>query len=365
MRISLAEVTDVTNISTSFKFKARISCLGNVELDVWYTSPYFGNKGAGFVFIPSEGQSILVLQPEGEEEFYYIGTVLEESAAELVDDPIIPVEENIPPNERVDSHMYSARGKPQRLLFKDPFGNKLLLSQEYNDSYFNLKNELKSSVGKQVSLVDTPGIDSLIIKNQHGDGFVITSSPTSQDPSRSIRSYAHISQEHRTALGRYLVHLGDGRDITIVNTSTGQYKEAGDEDDLRYGNINLESRNKDINIYSRASKNLGKIHIECTDPNSSQIIQVRTRSGDSTIRVDSNNKIEIRSANDLHIEVGGNLNLRVGGKLSIEAGGRIDMKTSGQFNLDGATIDLNSQQADPDTPTMNPVESSYPNRVQS
>jgi hypothetical protein len=360
MKVSIAEVVNVDQISTTFKFLARVQILGNQNREISYTSPYFGNGGSGFVALPTVGQTILVVQPEDRETFYYIGSVLEDLTDET-DNPIVLSEELKSPSDKVDDQVYKARGVPQRLVFKDPLGNKVVLSNEYNPEYYNTKLQLKSVAGKELSLIDSPLVNSVILKNEHGDGITITSSDTVVDGPRLLKTYANKGQEHRSSNGRYLVHLLDGLELTIANTSTGINKEPAND---LYGNVNIESRNKDVNIYSR-SQSTGKIHIECTEQNASQVIQIRTRANTSVVRVDSEGKIEIRSGNNLDIVVGGDLNLKIGGKLSIDAGGGIDMQSGGEINLDGASIDLNSGLASPNAPSIASIDSAYPIQVET
>lgn len=45
MKVSIAEVVNVDQISTTFKFLARVQILGNQNREIAYTSPYFGNGG--------------------------------------------------------------------------------------------------------------------------------------------------------------------------------------------------------------------------------------------------------------------------------------------------------------------------------
>jgi hypothetical protein len=360
MIISEAEVTSVEQISTTFKFKAKVRALGNSNKDINYMSPYFGHGGAGFVALPTVGQTILVVQPDTTDEFYYLGSVLRE-LGDSVDNPNILKDDLVSPSDSVDDQAYKARGVPQRLIIKDALGNKIALSNEYNPDYYNVKTQVKSVVGKQFQAVDSPLINSVFLKNEHGDGVTITSTANAVDGARLLKTYANMGQEHRASKGRILMHLLDGRDFTLVNTSTGQNKEFGND---LYGNINIESRNKDVNIYSR-SQTTGKIHIECTEPESNQTIQIRTLSGQSVIRISSNGKIELQSGGNLDINVGGDLRLNVGGKLNINAGNGIDMLSSAAINIDGSTIDLNSGTSNPEEPDINPADSAYPIKVET
>ena len=77
MLISTAEVTKTEQVSDGLRFFARIVCLGNEEREVIYASPYFGAGHSGFVALPHVGQKIVVVQPQDDEFFYYIGSFIE------------------------------------------------------------------------------------------------------------------------------------------------------------------------------------------------------------------------------------------------------------------------------------------------
>lgn len=355
MLISTAEVTKTEQVSDGLRFFARIVCLGNEEREVIYASPYFGTGHSGFVALPHVGQKIVVVQPQDDEFFYYIGSFIE-PPQDLSTEGDNLKDSDTDPVDNLDKQIYKARGVPQRLLLKDSKGNQIVLSDEYNPTYFNLKMLLKSFTGKILGFVDSPLIASIYLKNDHGDGITITSEPNVVDAARQIKSIAHTTQEHIARHGRYLVVVNEGREITICNRSTGMYKEP---DSNRYGNVNLESYYKDINLYARSNLT-GKIHIECTNPEAEeQVIQIKTTANNSVVRISSTGKIEITSNSDLDINTNGNFNINCAGSFSVNSGGGMEFKGGGNINLDGPEIHLNSGQAAPISPSIGNTESDY------
>jgi hypothetical protein len=353
--ISIAEVTRTEQVSTGIRFFAHITSLGNEEREIVYVSPFFGAGHSGFVALPSIGQKIVVVRPQDDEFFYYLGSFIE-PPKDLTDSGDEFTEEKNDPVDNLDSQLYKARGVPQRTFLKDSKGNKIVLSDEYNSSYFNLKLQLQSFTGKLLGMIDSPLIASIFLKNDHGDGITITSEPNAVDAARQIKSIAHTTQEHIARHGRYLVVVNDGRELTLCNRSTGAYKESGSN---RYGNVNLESYNKDINLYARSSK-VGKIHIECTDSGADeQVVQIKTTANNSVVRISSNGKIEITTNGDLDINANQNININCGGSFSVNAGAAIQLKASSPINLDGSQIHLNSGLASPTAPQIGDTESDY------
>jgi hypothetical protein len=353
--ISIAEVTRTEQISDGIRFFAHINSLGNEEKEIIYVSPFLGAGHGGFVAIPSPGQKIVVVRPNDDEFFYYLGSFLEppknlssenDELKKELEDPV----------ENLDSQLYKARGIPQRTFWKDSKGNKIVLSDEYNPEYFNLKIALTSFTGKLLGFIDSPLIASIFMKNDHGDGITITSESNVVDAGREIKSVAHTNQEHFVRHGDYLVVVNDGREIKLCNRSSGAYKEPNSN---RYGNINLESYNKDINLFAR-SEQIGKIHIECTNSNADeQIVQIKTTSNNSVVRISSSGKIEITTNGDLDINADQNINLNCGGSFSVNAGAGIELKASSNVNLDGSQIHLNSNRASPISPQIGTTESDY------
>jgi len=353
--ISVAEVTRTEQISDGIRFFAHIQSLGNEEKEIIYVSPFFGAGHSGFVALPSVGQKIVVVRPEDDEFFYYIGSFIE-PPKNLTDEGSELKAEKEDPIENLDDQLYKARGIPQRTFWKDSKGNKIILSDEYNPTYFNLKIHLQSFTGKLLGLIDSPLIASIFLKNDHGDGITITSEPNVVDAARQIKSIAHTTQEHIARHGRYLVVVNDGRELTLCNRSTGAFKEPNSN---RYGNINLESYNKDINLYARSGQR-GKIHIECTDSGANeQVIQIKTTANNSVVRISSTGKIEITTEGDLDINANQNININCGGSFSVNAGAGMEFKAGSAINVDGSQVYLNSNRAAPTAPQIGNTESDY------
>jgi len=135
----------------------------------------------------------------------------------------------------------------------------------------------------------------------------------------------------------------DGRDLQLINNSTGSNKGVANPE--AYGNVNLQSKNRDVNLFTKSG--IGRIFIECLNPNgSSEIIQLKTN-GNGTIRLIAT-KVEITAdklgvdANTIDLQAAGDINLGAGGNVSIQAGGNV--------NADGSLINLNSGASSPPNP---------------
>lgn len=257
-------------------------------IPVIYVTPYGGNGTHGLFAIPEIGTQILIAQPEGSTMWFYLGSIVKantdvlKAEGELKDSPG-QNSHNLLPDDRI----YNGLGIPQRIGMKSPLGNSLILSDDIGENYQNVYTKLKSPKGKTLVLNDSNQIDSVIIRNEHGDHIKIssTSVPANGQAARMIEiecigPVRLISHESSVDL-----RVVDGREINIENTSTGSKKNPGNPNG--FGNINITSEYKDINL-----KVKGK------DGN----INIKSEGANSKVKVESQGTLDINVTQDVNIE---------------------------------------------------------------
>jgi hypothetical protein len=191
-----------------------------------------------------------------------------------------------------DKRVYSAKKIPQRLVFKSPRGNSLVLSDEHNAGYFNITAELKSGSGKGLKLIDSPFVDSVILENEHGDRVMITSKPDAMGHN-SINVEAKGSVNIISREGAINLQVVDGKEINITNTSTGS-KRTGPNDPTP-GNINITSQNNDVNVTVKSDT--GAIYLQAKGDNGHIVLDSK-----GSVEVKGDKGVNIESAGDVKIK---------------------------------------------------------------
>ena len=261
---------------------------------VWvkYTTPYLAGRHGGFIAIPEIGSQVLICKPDNSEDWFYFGSVANPQIGEALGagyETILPrnKEEGLP-----DPQIYKARGVPQRTVYSSAKGNKVVLSDEYAQDYSNLYAKIESSSGKVLILADSPNagtgagdyVDAIILRNEVGDRIKISMSQNGTSAARSIEIEANgpiniISKESELKL-----HVVDGKEINILNESTGSRRIG--LNDPTPGNINITSKNSDINITTN-SKN--------------GVIRLEAKGSDGHIVLDSKGTVQIHGAKGVDI----------------------------------------------------------------
>lgn len=371
MRICEAIVKNTEKISSTFQFLAQIKNDDAKLVFINYVSPHFGSGGSGFVAIPPVDQTILVVQPEDSMDWYYIGSYLVPpiTLAPDADAPKEAVKEA--PCDSIDPTIYKASGVPKKIVMKDELGNMVSLNHSMGKEYMKSGVEIKSSTGKHLTFEDTYNVSRISLQDRKENGIVITSNDNNVDAGGTLKSFAVMTQEHRAGSGDFIIHLQDGRDVKIVNTSTQINSSVIDPLGVQAGNVNVESLNGGVNIYSRAnwdgvpgSPGTGKISLECIhtlNPAAAQLIQLLTSTPNSSIALISAGNISILGALGVNITSPVSVNIESTGKINLNAQVGIDIKSNGPINIDGATVNLNSGLAVP-PPVIPPIPSppNYP-----
>ena len=353
-KIVVAEVINTLDLTQNGQFLARVGSDSNAEVVVNYTSPYASNSQGAFVAIPEMSAEILICQPEGSTGWYYIGATFTPESKEATG----PQVKTPKPLKRAAPLTYRARGIPMAMSWTGPQGGGLKISEEYTPKFFNNKIELKSSIGKKVMLSDAPGQDYILLDSGNGASIALTDTPQNQMfPARSIQVKSIGPQKYINTESQTDIIVVDGRELQVLNNSTGS-NAPEDEPDLA-GNVNIQSKWKDVNVFTQAEK--GRIFIECLNTDGAdQVIEIQTHGSNGAIRIKTNGKVDIH-AKDIGVEATGDINVKAAGAINMEAGASINLKSSSNINADGQEVHLNGGQARNATPSIGDAESYYGN----
>ena len=357
LMISLAEVRDRGDATMNGRFKAKVFSLNDAEVDVYYVSPYATNTNGGFVAIPEEGVEILVCSPQGSTSWYYLGSTFSPEPAQVTGSKIPDSE--VLPIGRIDENNYKARGVPMRMNLKSINGAGLTISEEYNPKFINKKTELKSTVNKTLTLNDSPAIDSVIMDSGNGSKITLSDNPSNQSiPARAIQVETVGPQKYINTESQTDIVVVDGRELQVINNSTGSNAPSGSPD--LAGNVNLQSKWKDVNVFTQAEQ--GRIFIECLNTNgNNQVIEIQTNGSNGAIRIKTNGKVDI-AAENIGINANSNIDIKAGGNINMQSGGTTNIKAGGNVNADGAQVQLNGGLASNADPGIGNSESYYGNK---
>lgn len=351
----------VTNANTipDGVFHAIFEEISDIPQRCFMTSPYFRLNGGGMMAVPEDGDQILALLDGDTGEIYYQSTIVGISPDSL--------EGGIKDFSLLPESSYNKGGKPVKVTYQNAVGDGLEITRNYDPT----PNEkvvhsvaLKSKKGKRISLDDSPDIEAVIVRNQHGDGMTIRGDETDAFAERTIDVKSNGSQNYTCFEGQLELRVVNGRDIIIENNSTGSMSQTpspefwpnpGDPP-KRFGGIYLRSENGDVSISTQADE--GKLFL--VTPN-------------ARIQIDDKGNVQI-SANSLEINSAGDISMKAGGDIKME-GANVDINSSGVANLfgtnelniasissntniDGLAVNLNSKLAIPSKPE--PLELTEP-----
>lgn len=341
MQVYKAQVVNTQDLSYQGRITVYCKDISDQPFEVVYVSPVSYGHSGGFVAIPEEGVEVLIVKTSGsDKDWYYMGSIF--APKEGVDETGTVFEDakKILP----DDEIYRARGKPQRITLKDQKGNQIVLSSSYNKDFFNIKAEMKSSLGKRLSLIDSPNLDCIYLKNEHGDGIKITAGPSMSSAARSVEVESEGPQKYICRNSDMDLLVKEGRELNIFNESTGLNKDPLLP--LRVGNVNIKSKFNDVNIW--AENENGSVFIDAIG--SDGLVQIDS-GGKITIYSDGN--VEVRAGGDMGFKAEGNIfldadnnvDINAGGSVNISSGGLASMEAGGNVALDGSQVHLNSGQA--------------------
>lgn len=318
----------------------------NEQIDVTYTSPYFSTYGTGFFAIPEIGQKILIVLDDDTGEYFYVSTILSKTSA-------VGADSVSKANERPDLFVaerkaYTPSGMPGSMFFKNQKGAGLKITNYYAKNEPIVNNvELKSAQGNRLVLGDSPDSNGINLLNSHGDGVTITGSKNSAFGGQTIQIKSLNSHRCVVQHGEYSVTVNNGRDITIRNNSIGTHSyyfpnpldpALQSNPLLQFGNINLVSKWRDINIYTDnpaflppgfpsniyISTNKGLIQLKATG-------DVNVYSNLGKVTVQGNLGLDL-------IATTGDINLHaVAGNVNIKSNLNVNIAATSNLNAEGLT----------------------------
>jgi hypothetical protein len=282
---------------------------------VIYTSPYFTRNETGIITIPPLESEILAFYDEDTNDYYYISTI--------VSDPKwTGIKQNNNEKPLIEKYVYNSECRPQTMTFKDNKNAGLKIVNDFTKgSMPNNYVSLKSTQGHILKLSDTPIKDCIILRNKDGDGITITANKNAAYPSNSIDIKSKGNYRCVSYFGEIYMGLVEGRDISIVNNSAGYNAFPIPQ----FGNVNLVSKWKDINIYSEGPT--GNVLISTA----LGVIQLKSRE----INV-YGASVNVNSATNVNLKaVAGNINLDAGGQINLTSALGVNITTLGVATVAG------------------------------
>jgi hypothetical protein len=274
------------------------------------TSPYFVRYELGGVLtVPPVGSEVILFYDEELNKYYYVSTIVYHELWNKSEKPN--------PNKKplIEKDFYNSKCRPQKMYFKDDRGAGLKIENQFTDEKEPILNEvsLNSVQGHVLRLSDSFQRDCVILRNKDGDGITITANKNLVHPSNSIEIKSKGNYRCVSLFGEIYMGLVEGRDISIVNNSAGYNANPLPQ----FGNVNLVSKWKDINIYSEGptgnvliSTALGVIQLKSNEINVYG----------TTVNVNSVSSINIKSvAGNINLDSGGDINLKSARGINITA----------------------------------------------
>lgn len=316
MKLLKGMVIGNKDLSRSGKFQVALQHYPDVQVDVTYTSPFYLVHQGGFFAIPPMGSEVLIIEDHDLNQYFYLSTIVDynvlngKEQAEV--EPLI--------NE---TKMYTPGGSPRAITIKNSKGAGLKISNYFNDGTEPLHNKvvLETPQGSKLSLEDNPNRKQILLRNESGDGITITSTPNAIHSGGSMELKTRGSQRFYAGTGEMRFTLTDGRDIYIENKSTG--KNSGDSS--QSGNVNITSKNRDINITCEATQE--------TSLNSGNIF-IHTEEG--VIQISSGGGIKIFAEGNVEIKSNGSINMEAAQHINLKAGGNVDIRSANSSTLIGS-----------------------------
>jgi hypothetical protein len=382
MLISLAEVRSTFDPKRNNAFLCKIQSLGDAEKSVKWTSPYAtGGNGTLTTPPPPPGTMILVTQPDGCGDWYYMASTFSE-------EPTIAESEQVgseggtgegtmkgvkvsPAQRNENQERYSqSTGRPETITIKGDSGAGMDVTNLRSKKAQHLGVRLFTERGKVISMNDAPNVDTIKISTSHGskneEGIcTLTLGDACDHPNNLAQPY--FATLLTTGFQNFWciesgidMRVLDGLECDIRNGSFGTNKNPDEPD--KWGNVTVQSDFKDVNIFAQDSTGEGaRIFIEClNEDGSNQVIQIQTNGEGGAIRIKTKGKVDIEAEN-IGINAENQIDIKAGGNISLQAGGEFSIKADGNIAADGSEVHLNSGLSLPATPDIGNDESYYEN----
>lgn len=307
--IHLARVTDTAYFGGT-KFQAeKVSrkADGGLEvlskpLNVSYTTPFWSPAEGGFYGVPKEGCLVLISKVENG-GYYFLKAVVDYPSLHAYNRKVI-----------------NSEGFPTSLHFKGDLGCGLEVTEHFTKKDHNIRTSLVTGGGKKVELIDSVGIDCINIDNGMGDFIKLTRKPQTGilSGARSLLARVWGSISFVAQMGGIFLHVIEGGNIDLINNSKGE-KASSPSNAKRHGNVNLQSKHADVNLYTKGKE--GRIFIECLNKASGEknVIQFKTHGSKSIIRLESAGSLELVAAENINMNAGGQVLIN-GASIDLQGG---------------------------------------------
>lgn len=313
-----------------------------LPIKVKYTSPNHQRYFYGFFALPALGSEILIAYDKERQEYYYLSTIVDYAP----DLGKISKNSNSDPADLYSAYKnFDTNGNPTAMFLKNQKGAGLQIQNYFADGEITNEVRLKSSSNSELILSDTPGSKCVTLKNSDGDNITIggeIDTPFRLGPPHIARGIVFNSlntQQFLVGTGAYEVRVTDGTDVTLTNLSRGNNKAyvppnltppEGTNPNLQFGNINLITKFRDINIFTdnpAASAIDSNIYI------STQNGMVQINSG-GDVKIFSQGKVTIQATEGLDLQT-------LTGDINIEAKtGNVNIKSTGDTNLNSTAFNV-------------------------
>jgi hypothetical protein len=318
-------VTSLMDSNKTSRFKASLYGMVDTTVIVTYTSPYYDVHSGGMFAMPVIGSEVLIIYDAELGEYYYLSTIVAPHTfsgkdSSIRKEPLI--------NEK---KVYTKAGSPRAITVTNSKGAGLKISNYFSDNTEPIHDKvvLKSTQGHKLLLSDNPNMDCVILRNKDGDGITITANKNAAHSDNSIDVKAKTSIRQTAYTGEVSIRLIDGRDLWIENNSNGS-----NASESSYGNVNIGSMWKDINLYADGVANPqteigGRVFISTAEG----IVQINSGGG---ITIYAKTDVNIASVNgDINLQAANNINLDAGNGINLRSGAELNLTTQGAATLGG------------------------------
>ena len=331
----------------------------SVTADVVYTSPYSNHADGALIAIPAATTDILVENIGG--VFYYLTSIIGDDqmhGSHLSENSDQRLKDELSIN-RPSSRIYDGAQFPDPVILKHPAGNltmkrevSLVTDKVDEGKIHNSFVKLESRKGKVLQLDDSKEVNATFWGCMSGrnkdtfDGIKISGGGKNKHMGpRCISMESEFTNSITSRAGSLVNKILNGGNFVVANTSTRQPSP----DELNYGNINLGTEFKDVNIIAGTKDVVDAPTLRQFPALSSSKIFIEANRASPTdlmpplVRIHSDGSIDIYS-NDTN-PLTGVINIRAVGNLNLESTlGNINMSAPlGSINLLAPTMGVNIQ----------------------
>jgi hypothetical protein len=245
-------------------FRCRLKN-GRGIVDVTYTSPYGGwqigdeeSVGGGVIAVPDPTSEVYIFKTDEESGWLYGGTIIvsnpsaQSGGGEDPNPDKNPIRGRGGENYKDEAPISGYRGIPQMMTFENPMGTGLSVSHRDNDENISHGVNLHTFDNKKVSLHITDDNDCIEMETMYHDRIKLTQDEVDNAGAQELHIETESNQNYHSETGKIWIEVTEGLDIDIRNNSGGASKIPVSEEE--FGNINLISRNMDINLTAEGRK---------------------------------------------------------------------------------------------------------------